>query len=52
MLTAVSGHDALELNLGYKDGIISPDRAETLIENTVAALRKAAAAAIPTVQVC
>jgi hypothetical protein len=52
MLTAVSGHDALELNLGYTDGIISPDRAETLIENTAAALRKAAAEAIPTLQVC
>jgi hypothetical protein len=50
MLTAVSGHAALELNLAYIDGI-SPDRAETLIENAAAALRKAAAEAIPTLQV-
>ena len=52
MLTDVCGHDALELNLGYIDGTISPDRAETSIENTAAALRKAAAEAIPTLQVC
>lgn len=47
MLTATIGDDNLSLNLGYIDGIISPDRAEVLIENTVAALRKAAAEAIP-----
>jgi hypothetical protein len=52
MLTAASGHDELGLNLGYTDGIVSPDRAETLIENTTAVLRKAASEAIPTLQVC
>jgi hypothetical protein len=41
MLTAAVGRDELALNLGYIDHIISPRRAETLIENTTAALRKA-----------
>ncbi|HME74164.1 MAG TPA: hypothetical protein VKI00_00445 [Mycobacterium sp.] len=50
MLTAASGHDELALNLGYTEGIISSHRGETLIENTTAALRKAASEAIPTLQ--
>jgi hypothetical protein len=40
MLTAAASHDELALNLGYIEDIISPRRAETLIENTTAALRK------------
>jgi 2-polyprenyl-6-methoxyphenol hydroxylase-like FAD-dependent oxidoreductase len=49
MLTAATGPDELALNLGYVDGIIAPGRAETLIENTTAALRKAVSEAFMTV---
>jgi hypothetical protein len=48
MLTAAVGQDELALNLGYIDGIISSRRAETLIENTTAALRKALSEVIAT----
>ena len=48
MLTAAVGRDELALNLGYVDGIISSRRAETLIENTTAALRKALSEVIAT----
>jgi 2-polyprenyl-6-methoxyphenol hydroxylase-like FAD-dependent oxidoreductase len=41
MLTAAVGQAELALNLGYIEDIISSRRAETLIENTTAALRKA-----------
>ncbi len=41
MLYCTVGRDELSLNLGYVDGIISPTRAETLIENTVEALSAA-----------
>jgi 2-polyprenyl-6-methoxyphenol hydroxylase-like FAD-dependent oxidoreductase len=50
MLTAATGDDELTLNLGYIDGVISCNRAEALIENTTAALRKAAAGAIVTLK--
>lgn len=46
MLTAATGPQELALNLGYIDGAISSGRADTFIENTAAALRKAAAGAI------
>ena len=52
MLTAAVGREELSLNLGYVDGIVSADRAEALIENTAAALRKAASGAIATLEVC
>lgn len=41
VLYATVGRDELSLNLGYVDGIISPARAEELIENTASALRSA-----------
>jgi hypothetical protein len=41
LLYATVGRDELSLNLGYVDGIISPARAEELIESTAAALRMA-----------
>ena len=46
MLTATGGRDELALNLGYIEGMVTPDRAETLLENTASALRKAAAEAL------
>jgi 2-polyprenyl-6-methoxyphenol hydroxylase-like FAD-dependent oxidoreductase len=52
MLTAATGHDELALNLGYIDDIISPRRAETLIENTTAALRKAVSGVVATCEEC
>lgn len=51
MLTAAVGREELSLNLGYIDGIVSAGRAEALIENTAAALRKAASGAIATLEV-
>ena len=49
MLTATGGRDELALNLGYTEGMVTPDRAETLLENTTCALRKAAAEALSSV---
>jgi hypothetical protein len=49
MLTATGGRDELTLNLGYTEGMVTPDRAETLLENTACALRKAAAEALSSV---
>ena len=46
MLTATGGRDELALNLGYTEGMLTPDRAETLLENAACALRKAAAEAL------
>jgi hypothetical protein len=43
MLTATGGRDDLALNLGYTEGMVSPDSAETLLENATRALREAAA---------
>ena len=52
MLTAAVGRDELALNLGYIDDIISSRRAETLIENTTAALRKAVSEVTATSEEC
>jgi 2-polyprenyl-6-methoxyphenol hydroxylase-like FAD-dependent oxidoreductase len=41
MLYCTVGRDELSLNLGYVDGIISPGRADTLLENTTDALSAA-----------
>ena len=49
MLTATGGRDELALNLGYTEGMVSPNRAETLLENTTCALREAAAEALSSV---
>ncbi|QRY49236.1 FAD-dependent monooxygenase [Mycolicibacterium septicum] len=44
MLYVTVGRDELALNLGYVDGIVSPERAEALLANTAAAL----CSAVPT----
>ncbi len=52
MLTVATGPDELALNLGYIDDIISTWRAETLIENTTTALRKAVSGVVATCEEC
>ncbi|MDH6197316.1 2-polyprenyl-6-methoxyphenol hydroxylase-like FAD-dependent oxidoreductase [Mycobacterium frederiksbergense] len=47
MLYVTVGRDELALNLGHVDGIVSPDRAESLLENTAAALRGAVTGSEP-----
>jgi 2-polyprenyl-6-methoxyphenol hydroxylase-like FAD-dependent oxidoreductase len=41
MLYVTVGRDELALNLGYVEGIVSPDRAASLLDNAAAALRGA-----------